>query len=234
MYDGTERSSFYDDNFSTYTNFVLTGVNKTYKGVELGVAYKITPDLTVSLAGTFSRYQYKNRPKGTRSFENGVRGDTTQIVYLKNFYVGGTPQTAGSLSINYNAPHMWFFEINGTWMADSYIDLSPIRHEEMPGLASFVENEEQYVAKIREITAQEKLRDVFLLNASIGKVVYINRKLSMNFNLNINNILNKKNIQTGGYQQSRFDYDNYDVNKYPSRFYYTQGIRIYANIGIRF
>ena len=234
MYDGTERSSFYDDNFSTYTNFVLTGVNKTYKGIEVGLAYKITPDLTVSFAGTFSRYQYKNRPKGTRSFENGVRADTTQTVYLKNFYVGGTPQTAGSLSINYNAPHMWFFEVNGTWMGDSYIDLSPIRHEMMPGLASFVENKEQYVEKVKEITNQEKLRDAFVLNLSVGKVVYINRKVSMNFNLSVNNLLNKKNIQTGGYQQSRFDYRNYDVNKYPSRFYYAQGIRIFANVGIRF
>lgn len=234
LYDGTERSSFYDDNYSSYANFVLTGVNKVHKGIEVGVAYKITPDLTVSFAGTFSRYQYKNRPKGTRSFENGARADTTQTVYLKNFYVGGTPQTAGSLSINYNAPGMWFFELNGTWMGDSYIDLSPIRHELMPGLASFAENEEQYVAKVKEITAQEKLRDAFLLNASIGKVVYINRKVSLNFNVSVNNILNKKNIQTGGYQQSRFDYTNYDVNKYPSRYYYAQGIRIFANIGVRF
>lgn len=234
VYDATDRSSFYDDNFSTFTNFVLTGVNKTYKGIELGLAYKITPDLTVSFAGTFSRYQYKNRPKGTRSFENGVQADTTQTVYLKNFYVGGTPQTAGSLSINYNAPKMWFFEVNGTWMGDAYIDLSPIRHELMPGLASFAENAEQYVAKVKEITAQEKLRDAFLLNLSVGKVVYINRKVSMNFNLSVNNVLNKKNIQTGGYQQSRFDYTSYDVNKYPSRFYYSQGIRIFANVGVRF
>ena len=234
IYDATERSSFYDDNFSTYTNYVLTGVNKTHKGVEVGVAVKVLPDLTISAAGTFSRYQYKNRPTGTRSFENGVRADTTQIVYLKNFYVAGTPQTAFNLAVNYNAPHQWFFEVNGTYMTDSYIDLSPIRHEYMPELASFVDSPEQYAAKVAEITNQEKLRDVFLLNASVGKVVYINRKLSLNFNVSVNNILNKRNIQTGGYQQSRFDYTNYDVNKYPSRFYYSQGIRIFANVGVRF
>lgn len=234
IYDATERSSFYDDNFSTYTNYVLTGVNKTYKGVEAGIAVKVLPDLTVSFAGTFSRYQYKNRPRGTRSFENGALPDTTQTVYLKNFYVSGTPQTALNLAINYNAPKMWFFEVNATWMDDSYIDLSPIRHEYMPELFSFVGSAEEYEAKVKEITAQEKLRDVFLLNASIGKVLYVNRKLSLNFNVSVNNILNKKNIQTGGYQQSRFDYTNYDVNKYPSRFYYTQGIRIFANVGVRF
>lgn len=234
IYDATERSSFYDDNFSTYTNYVLTGVNKTHKGVEVGVAFKLTPDITLSAAGTYSRYQYKNRPTGTRSFENGVRADTTQVVYLKNYFVGGTPQSAVNFAIDYAAPGMWFFNVNATWLGDSYIDLSPIRHEMMPNLASFCETPEEYVAKVKEITTQEKLRNAFVLNASIGKVWYINRKLSMNFNLNINNILNKKDIQTGGYQQSRFDYTNYDVNKYPSRIYYTQGIRIFANVGLRF
>ena len=234
IYDATDRSSFYDDNFSTFTNYVLTGVNKTYKGVEVGLAFKVTPDITLSAAGTFSRYQYKNRPKGTRSFENGVQADTTQTVYLKNFYIGGTPQTAANIGIDWAAPHQWYFNVNGSWLGDSYIDLSPIRHEEMPGLASFAGSLEAYEAKVREIINQEKLRDAFVLNASIGKVVYINRQLSMNFNLSVNNILNKKNIQTGGYQQSRFDYTNYDVNKYPGRYYYAQGIRVFANVGIRF
>ena len=234
IYDATERSSFYDDNFSTFTNYVLTGVNKTHKGVEVGMAFKLTPDITLSAAGTYSRYQYKNRPMGTRSFENGSRPDTTQVVYLKNFFVGGTPQSAVNIAIDYAAPKMWFFNVNATWLGDSYIDLSPVRHEMMPNLASFCETPEEYAAKVKEITTQEKLRNAFVLNASIGKVWYINRKLSMNFNLNINNILNKKDIQTGGYQQSRFDYTNYDVNKYPSRIYYTQGIRIFANVGLRF
>ena len=234
IYDATERSSFYDDNFSTFTNYVLTGVNKTHKGVEVGMAFKLTPDITLSAAGTYSRYQYKNRPMGTRSFENGSRPDTTQVVYLKNFFVGGTPQSAVNIAIDYAAPKMWFFNVNATWLGDSYIDLSPVRHEMMPNLASFCETPEEYAAKVKEITTQEKLRNAFVLNASIGKVWYINRKFSMNFNLNINNILNKKDIQTGGYQQSRFDYTNYDVNKYPSRIYYTQGIRIFANVGLRF
>ena len=233
IYDGFDRMSFYDDNNQTFTNYVLSNVNKTYKGIELGVAYKVTPDITVTLAGTVSKYQYKNRPKATRSFENGAMADTTQIVYLKNFYVGGTPQTAGSLSINYNAPKMWFFEVNGVWMGDAYIDLSPIRHEFMPGLASFVENKEQYVEKVKEITNQEKLRDAFVLNASVGKVIYF-KKWSLNLNLSVNNILNKQNIQTGGYQQNRFDYTNYNVGKYPNRYYYSQGIRVFANVGVRF
>ena len=234
IYDDTERTSFYDDQFSTFMNYVLTGVNKTYKGVEIGLAYKITPSLTVNFAGTYSRYQYKNRPTGTRSYENGSMPDTTQIVYLKNFYVSGTPQQAYSLGFDYVAPGMWFFNVTGVWMGDSYVDLSPIRHEAMPGLWTTVSSEEELQRRIEGITRQEKLNDAFVLNLSIGKLIYLNRTASLNLNLNIDNVLNNRNIQTGGYQQGRFDYTNYTTTRYPNKYYYAQGIKIYFTMGVRF
>lgn len=78
------------------------------------------------------------------------------------------------------------------------------------------------------------LNDAFVLNASIGKLIYLNRKVSMNINLNVDNILNNKKIQTYGYQQGRFDYSNYDSTKYPNKYFYAQGIKVYLNVGIRF
>ena len=234
MYNQTERTSFYDDQFSTFMNYVLTGVKKTYKGVEVGMAYRITPSITLSGAATFSRYQYKNRPTGTRSYENGQAPDTTQVVYLKNFYVGGTPQQAYSLTLKWSAPKMWFFEVNGVYMADSYVDLSPIRHEAMPNLYKVCETEEELHAKVAEITRQERLKDNFVLNLSIGKLIYLNRTASLNINLNLDNVLNNRNIQTSGYQQGRFDYTNYTTTKYPNKYYYAQGFRAYGNVGVKF
>ena len=234
MYNQTERTSFYDDQFSTFMNYVLTGVKKPYKGVEVGMAYRITPSITLSGAATFSRYQYKNRPTGTRSYENGQAPDTTQVVYLKNFYVGGTPQQAYSLTLKWSAPKMWFFEVNGVYMADSYVDLSPIRHEAMPNLYKVCETEEELHAKVAEITRQERLKDNFVLNLSIGKLIYLNRTASLNINLNLDNVLNNRNIQTSGYQQGRFDYTNYTTTKYPNKYYYAQGFRAYVNVGVKF
>ncbi len=69
---------------------------------------------------------------------------------------------------------------------------------------------------------------------SIGKLLYINRKVSMNFNLNINNILNNKDVVTYAYQQGRIDTDNYTRTKYPNRYLYAQGIRVFFNVGVRF
>ncbi len=234
MYNGTERFSFYDDQYSTFMNYVLSNVSKTYKGVEFGVAYKITPSITATAAGTFSRYQYKNRPTGTRSYENGMQADTTQTVYLKNYYVGGTPQQAYNVGIDWAAPGMWFFNINCSWMGDSYIDLSPVRHEAMPGIWKVCATQQELDQKVKEITNQERLNDAFVLNVSVGKLIYLNRKVSLNLNLNIDNVLNNRKIQTGGYQQGRFDYTNYSVSKYPNKYYYAQGIKVFFNVGVRF
>ena len=234
MFDQTERTSFYDDQYESFMNYVLKGVHKSYKGVEVGMAFKITSDVTLTAAGTYSRYQYKNRPTGVRSYENGMMPDTTTTVYLKNFYVGGTPQSAANIGIDWAAPKNWYFNINATWAGDAYVKLSPIRHEAMPNLWEKYPSYEDLETKMNELATQDKLNDAFVLNASIGKVIYLNRKVSMNINVSADNILNNKNIQTNGYQQSRMDVTNYDVTKYPNKISYSQGIKIFANVGIRF
>ena len=234
MYNQTERSSFYDDQYGTFMNYVLTNVHKRYAGIEVGMAFKVTPAITITFAGTWARYQYKNRPTGTRSYENGMMPDTTQTVYLKNFYVGGTPQTAFNLGIDWAAPKSWFFNINGSWMGNAYVNLSPIRHEALPNLWQVVNTYEELVSKMEELATQDKLNNAFVLNASIGKVININRKVSLNLNLNVDNILNNRKIMTYGYQQGRFDYTNYNLGKYPNRYFYAQGIKVFFNVGVRF
>jgi len=231
-----ERTGFYDDRYSTYAIFALQGVKKVNKGLELGMAYKITPSITATFAGTWAKYQYKNNPNGTRSFENGLHPDTTQTVYLKNYYAGSTPQTVFNVGIDWAAPKNWFFNVNGTWQGDAYVNLSPAYHEALPDLWKNIPGctEEKLQAKIDELSAQDKLKDAFSLNVSIGKVIYINRSVSMNINLNVNNVLNNKNVVTYAYQQGRLDTKNYERDTYPNRYTYAQGTRVFLNVGVRF
>lgn len=232
--NGIERTGFYDDRYNSYTYYILSGVKKVYKGVELGMAYKITPSLTATFAGTYSRFQYKNNPSGTRTFENGLHADSTQTVYLKNFYVGSTPQYAANLGLDWAAPGMWFFGINGTVQGDSYVNLSPAYHEALSDLWQQYPDKDQLHAKIAELSVQDKLKNSFTLNVSIGKVIYVNRSVTLNVNLNINNILNNKDVVTYAYQQGRIDTQDYNRGKYPNRYSYAQGVRAFLNIGIRF
>ena len=234
--DNVERTAYYDDVHSTFMNYALTGIHKQYKGVEVGLSYKLSSSLTVSGAATISRYQYKNRPIGTRSYENGTSPDETCVVYLKNFYVAGTPQECYLLAFNWAGPKQWFVELNGAWMNRSYVSISPVRHEAMPNLYTMADNEEHLQQMIKDISQQEKLNEALVINASIGHVIYINRSASFNINLNLNNILDNRNIQTGGYQQGRIDTKDYanTANKFPNKYYYGQGFKVFLNLGLRF
>ncbi len=234
MFNMTERTSYYDDQYSTFMNYVLKGVQQNFKGIELGMAFKITPSLTATAAGTIASYRYKNNPTGVRSYENGTQPDTATTVYLKNYHIGGTPQTAVNIGLDWAAPKMWFFNINASWMGNSYVNLSPIRHEALTDLWTQYPDQADLEQAVKEITGEEKLKNAFTLNASIGKLIYINRKMSLNVNLNVDNILNRKDIMTYGYQQGRFDYTDFNRLKYPNKYYFAQGIKVFVNVGLRF
>lgn len=233
-----ERNGFYDDEYGTYANYILTGVKQVYKGLELGMAYKITPSVTATFAGTIARFQYKNNPKATRNFENNMYPDTTTTVYLKNYYIGSTPQYNANIGIDWAAPKQWFFNVNCTWQGGAYVNLAPRYHEAMTNLwQTYGNSMEELEAKARELTIQDKIPNAYSLNASIGKIIYINRTASLNINLNLNNITNNRNIVTYAYQQGRLRETGtqaWDRNAYPTRFNYAQGFRAYLNVGVKF
>ena len=230
----TERTSYYDDQYSTFMNYVTKGVKQNYKGIELGMAFKITPSLTATAAGTIASSRYKNNPTGVRSYEIGMSADTATTVYLKNYHIGGTPQTAFNIGLDWAAPRMWFFNINASWMGNAYVNQSPIRHEALTDLWTAYPDAATLEQAVRDITAEDKLNDAFTINLSVGKLIYLTRRTSLNINVNIDNLLNKKDIMTYGYQQGRFDYTDFNRLKYPNKYYYAQGIKLFVNVGIRF
>jgi len=57
----------------------------------------------------------------------------------------------------------------------------------------------------------------------------------MNFNIAVNNLLNKKDIRTGGYEQGRLDVGATNAaTKFPSKYYYMQGINCFVNVNYKF
>lgn len=234
MDDAVERMGFYDETLNTFCNFALNGVKRQYKGIELGMAYKILPSLTASFAGTYAKFQYKNNPMGIRSVENGLYEDQVQQVYLKNYTCTSTPQLAFNIALDWQAPKMFFVNVNASYLADYYVKLAYPFHEQMPDLWSVASSVEEVEAKMASYADQPKLDNQWVLNASVGKILYVNRKLSLNFNLSVSNILNNKDLVINAFQQSRVDTKRYNVEAYPTKLQYAQGIKVYFNVGVRF
>ncbi len=234
MDDAVERMGFYDESLNTFCNFALNGVKRQYKGIELGMAYKVLPSLTASFAGTYAKFQYKNNPMGMRSVENGLEPDQINQVYLKDYTCTSTPQLAFNVALDWQAPQMFFVNVNASYLADYYVKLAYPYHEKMPGIWDVANNVEEAQSIINAYAEQPKLDNQWVLNASIGKVLYVNRKLSLNFNLSVSNILNNKDLVINAFQQSRVDTKRYNVEAYPTKLQYAQGIKVYFNVGVRF
>lgn len=234
MDDAVERMGFYDESLNTFCNFALNGVKRQYKGIELGMAYKILPSLTASFAGTYAKFQYKNNPMGMRSVENGLYADTEQTVYLKNYTCTSTPQLAFNIALDWQAPKMFFVNVNASYLADYYVKLAYPYHEQMPGMWEVANNTEEVEALMEAYADQPKLDNQWVLNASVGKLIYINRSLSLNLNLSVSNILNNKDLAINAFQQSRVDTKRYNINSFPTKLQYAQGIKVYFNVGVRF
>ena len=87
--DVTESSSFFDDEYETIVYQNLTGINRRNCGVEAALEIPLTSNFSFDLSGSLSDYRYTSRPNSYVSYENGVKADTAEKIYCRNFYVSG-------------------------------------------------------------------------------------------------------------------------------------------------
>jgi len=216
--DQTDVISFYHDDYATFVNYAITGIDKKHMGLELGLAGKVTSTITVTGAAALGQYTWDSRPTVniTRDNDSEPLG-TNETVYVKDYRVDGTPQTALSLGVEYRSPKFWWAEINGTYFDDMYLSFNPARRT-----TAAVDGLDANSDLVKEILSQEKLPSGYVLNLSGGKSWKID-KYFVSLYANVSNVLDNTELKTGGYEQLRFDYANKDVNKYPSNYFYMYG-----------
>lgn len=263
MVDGTESTGYYNDEFRTYVNHTLTGVDRVFRGVELGVDVDLVAGFSLELAANIGDYRYTDDCMGVMSAENGCNlftgelptdlsetTDITEKVYTKGLMVSNGPQIAASITLDYFHSSMWFADVTLSYYDKNYLDFSPARFTKMNVDGGYYPNklgQLQYYAGYDEETkailgTQERLKGGFLLDASVGKVLYFNnRAQSLNINLSLNNLLNNTSMVTGGYQQSRLSRNTKSavkaieaVDKFPNRYYYAWGFNMFLNVAYKF
>ncbi len=235
--DAVEKLGYYDDSYRTFINHLLSGVNKIYQGVELGVSVPINSMFTVSTAGTYADYRYLNDATGIKSYENGAVDDITEKVLTKDLKINAGPQLAANITLDF-FHNLWFADVTLNYFDNNYLDFAPNR---------FTESNQQMLqaapAMYEKLGKQEKLPAGFILDASVGKLIYLKNRKSLNFNLSVSNILNNTQMITGGYQQARMplynDLGTYKLNTkgadwFPNKYYYAWGINLFFHVGYKF
>ena len=241
----TDWQNFYHDDINSFEYVSLTDMKKEYYGVEAGVKFKVTSAFDVKLLGTISDAKIINNAKlaymesvsgAMHGDDYGTEGDTNtnwDRVYNKGMRDSGTPLTAASLGVNYHQ-NGWFLSLNCNYYDRIYLSYSPnYRYRKsienrkqimsQRGIEIMDENNEPRESAL----SQAKGHGGFMLDGSIGRSIYLKHG-SLSINLSLTNILNNRNIVTGGFEQSRSDYsgdkDNvksraYAFSKNPYKFY---------------
>lgn len=191
---------------------------------------------------------------------NPITGQAMPLrVLADGMRVSGTPLAAVSLGLSYNIKG-WFLEANLNYYDRVYLDFSEYRrlsnivqyksfeNGKFPGQkADFDQFKKEGGILYNEdgsvydtyAAEQEKFDGGFMLDASIGKYIRLKKGKSLSINLSAQNILNNRNLRTGGYEQNRDDnYDtgvakSYKFSKNP-KYYYANGVNCFLNIGFKF
>ncbi len=175
---------------------------------------------------------------------------------VQKHHVPSTPQFAANLALNYRTSSYWFFTLGANVYANSYLDMNPL-YRTLKAAAgpdnklsdAQIEAHDKgwllnadYVeagltpGEINYMTSQEKFSPAVVMNMSVGKSWYIRRTYNFGFSLEVKNLLNNRNIKTGGYEQTRLltnsTYDKYF--KFDSKYFYMQGINYMLNLYFRF
>ena len=151
----------------------------------------------------------------------------------KKHYVPSTPQLASAIELNYRTNDYWFFELGGQYFAHSYLDMNPLYRTHLAcGGGDGVETP----AEVEYMASQEEFNPAFVLNCSVGKSWQIQRKYYLGFSLEVNNMLNNRNIKTGGYEQTRLisSYGKDRYYRFDPKYFYMQGANYMLNIYFRF
>ncbi|MDF1673240.1 MAG: TonB-dependent receptor [Vicingaceae bacterium] len=226
--DKSWARSFYHDELNTFVNYMMTGVDQLFMGIEFGAEINITPTIIASGAFATGQFLYDSRPNATITQDNSTELlAENKIIYFKNFRIGGIPQTASSIGIKYNSPKYWFTGVNFNYFTNAYLDANPDRRTE-EALTKYVSADPQ----VDDIIDQTKLDDDYVLNFFIGKSWRLKNKYYLRLNLNVNNVLDNTDFETGGFEQLRYDQSN--VDKFPPRIGYMLGRTYFAMVTFQF
>lgn len=220
--------SFYHDALAAFINYSMSGVDHLYQGGELGAEVVLTQTLKAKLAFGMGQYLYNSRPS-SYAYSDNINGaviDETTI-YLKNFHVGGTPETVGSFGLEYRSPKYWFVGADFNYFADMYLEPNPDRRTEH-ALEKYISSDPQW----EQIIGQKKLDNGYTINVYAGKSWMLKHKYFINVNINVSNLLNVQDFIVGGFEQLR--YDSNDIERFPNKYSYMFGRTYFAMVSFRF
>ncbi len=163
------------DNPGGYFDF--SGITEVHSGVELEANARITDRFKVNAMFSMGDWQYKGNSKSNRFdiSNNPVAGGTARILYLDKVKVGDAAQLTASLGASYEVVTRVTIDANYNYNDKLYAAISPGNFESATNKGSL------------QIPSFGLMDAGFSYKMLVGK----NKDNSVNFRLNVNNVLNE-------------------------------------------
>ncbi len=200
--DVTEQSLFYSDVESSFAYVSLTGIEKEFYGVELGMNIRATEWLDVKLLGTISEAKYTSDADMQTVLSNKPQV-TTDKCLITGMRESSTPLNAFSVDLSYHK-NFWYIDLIGNYYDKIYLFYGPVHRATKALMQENIIIDGQQIVQY-DIPAQAEGKGGFMLDASIGKTFRLKQGRRIGFNLMLTNILNNINICTGGSEINRID-----------------------------
>ena len=226
--NSTYYRTYFHDVYNTMVNYIMTGVHSQHQGIEFGLEAKFLRGFTATAVWGYGEFIYTNRPMAQAWRNNsGEQLFSDRVVYLKNYRIGGTPQTIGGLGLRYNSKKYWYVGVYVNYFADMYIEPNPDRRTEA-AISKYIPSDPQW----QQLLGQEKLPSKYTIDANIGKSFRIQHKYTLGINMSVSNLLNNKTIISNGIEQLRYDAN--DPNKFPNKYNYAMGLTYLLMLNFNF
>lgn len=229
-------------------NYIMSNIDKQHAGLEFAVEGKpkFVKGLSLRAVAAIGEFIYTDRPQVSIFLDNQPTAlVANRTVYIKNYYLSGTPQQAYTFGINYSGKEFYFLNLNFNYYRNNWIDINPDRHT-IEALSYVADPQYQQEAVLpssdlgQQILGQVKSNDAFTMDFFGGKSFRLKYTLGgkqkyyfIYLNAGVSNLLNNRNIMTWGFDQLRFDYETKNVSKFPTRLSYNFGANYFINLSIR-
>ncbi len=232
----TRTIRYYNDDFQTFVNYTMTNIDKQHMGTELSFETNLGRGFSVNAAASIGRFLYTSRPLVyvTEDNKDTVLANN-EIIYAKNYHVGGGPERAYTIGLDYRAKRFWGFFINLNCFDKTYLEFNPVRRT-TSAVDQLDENDPQREA----ILEQKPFKTQYTVDVSFNKSWRLNdqyklfkRNTFIILNVGINNVTNNKNLIAGGFEQLRFDFLDKRVDKFAPRLNYGFGTSYFISLTLR-
>ncbi|NDJ00025.1 TonB-dependent receptor [Flavobacterium sp. LaA7.5] len=240
----TEEGTQISENGNAFVSETVTGLDRVNMGGELGIEYKLTSTITATAVAAYGQYTYDSNPNVKLNVDNIRSTVDFGRATMKDYKQPGMPQQAYSFDLEYRDPHYWWIGASVNYLADSYVDISPLLrtdnffiNNEDPNGFPFGEATEEGA---RQLLKQEKLDPATLINLKGGKSWRITYGKTIGFFASINNVFDFS-YRTGGFEQARnanYRQVSQDLagptRSFGSKYFYGYGRNFFVNLYFNF